>query len=139
MSKNPGSGILAFQLKSMFNKDEKGSMKDVETVIGPSVKVKGEFNGNGNIIIEGSFEGNLKTTNGLYVGDKAKVLANIEAKEATIGGEVSGNIKIIGHLEMSATAKIDGDIQCSTLSITSGAILNGNCLMTQKTAEKTSK
>lgn len=123
----------------MFNKDDKGSMKDVETVIGPSVKVKGEFNGNGNIIIEGAFEGNLKTTNGLYVGDKAKVLANIEAKEATIGGEVTGNIKILGHLEMTNTAKVEGDIECSSIAISSGAILNGNCIMTQKVVEKTTK
>jgi cytoskeletal protein CcmA (bactofilin family) len=120
----------------MFNKDEKETVREVETVIGPSVRVKGEFNGNGNIIVEGDFEGNLKTTNGLYIRDKAKVTANIDAKEAVIGGMVSGNIKIQGYLEITSTAKINGDIECSNISIAKGAILNGKCVMTNKAAEK---
>jgi cytoskeletal protein CcmA (bactofilin family) len=121
----------------MFNKDEKSGLKEVETVIGPSVKVKGEFNGNGNIIIEGVFEGSLKTTNGLYVGDKAKVTADIEAKEATIGGEVVGNTKVDGHLEVTSTARISGDIESLSLSIAKGAVLNGKCTMAaNRPAEK---
>ncbi len=115
----------------MFNKEnEKRGLKEVETIIGPSIKVKGNFHGQGNIVVEGILEGSLKTGSSLYVGDKAKVTANIEAKEATIGGEVTGNIKVKGHLEIAATAKITGDIEVSSLSVARGAILNGKCLMT---------
>ena len=122
----------------MFNKEhEKGGLKEVETIIGPSVKVKGNFHGQGNIVVEGILEGSLKTGSSLYVGDKAKVTANIDAKEATIGGEVIGNIKVRGHLEIAATAKISGDIEALTLSVARGAILNGKCLMT--TSEKNIK
>jgi cytoskeletal protein CcmA (bactofilin family) len=114
----------------MFNKEgEKGGLKEVETIIGPSVKVKGNFHGQGNIVIEGILEGNLKTGNNLYVGDKAKVTANIEAKEATISGEVNGNVKVRGYLDITSTAKILGDIEASSLSIARGAILNGKCTM----------
>lgn len=114
----------------MFNKQsEKGGLREVETIIGPSVKVKGNFIGQGNIVVEGILEGNLKTSNNLFVGDKAKVMANIEAKEATISGEVAGNIKVKGYLEIASTAKIIGDIEASSLSIARGALLNGKCLM----------
>lgn len=123
----------------MFNKDEKSGIKEVETVIGPSVKVKGEFNGNGDIIVEGTFEGNLKTTNRLYIGDRAKVTANIVAKEATIGGEVLGNISISGHLEITPTAKINGDIESLSLAIAKGAVLNGKCTMSAKGEERVAK
>ena len=91
----------------MFNKQDQGvASNEFETVIGPSVKVKGDFNAQGNIIVEGIVEGNLKTAGNLEVGEKAKVTANVEAREAKIGGEIRGNVKIKGFLEITATAKI---------------------------------
>ena len=114
----------------MFNKQSQGeALGEFETVIGPSVKVKGDFNGQGNIIVEGTVEGNLKTNGNLEVGEKAKITANVEAKEAKIGGQVSGNVKIKGFLEITASAKIFGDIETASLSIERGAIFNGKCLM----------
>lgn len=115
----------------MFNKQDQGEiLNEFETVIGLSVKVKGDFNGQGNIIVEGTVEGNLKTNGNLEVGKAAKITANIEAKEAKIGGQITGNIKIKGFLEITATAKIFGDIETSGLSIERGAIFNGKCVMT---------
>lgn len=115
----------------MFKKEEEKTNfnKEAETVIGPSIKVKGNFHGEGNIIIEGSVEGSIKTSGNLYLGDKAKIFANIEAKEARIGGEINGNIKIEGYLEISEFANITGDIEASSISIAKGAIFNGNCVM----------
>ena len=114
----------------MFNKSRQaGSSSEFETVIGSSVKVKGDFNAQGNIIVEGIVEGNLKTIGNLEVGDKAKVTANIEAKEAKIGGQVKGNIKIRGFLEITAAARITGDIEAANISVERGAVFNGKCLM----------
>lgn len=114
----------------MFNKqNQEEGFSEFETVIGPSVKVKGDFNCQGNIIVEGAVEGNLKTNGSLEVGDKAKISANVEAKEAKIGGEISGNVKIKGFLNITGTAKIFGDIEAATLSIEQGAIFNGKCVM----------
>lgn len=109
-------------------KDRK-EIKEVETVIGPSVKVKGNFKGTGNIIVDGQLDGSLKTTNVLFVGEQAKINANIEAKEAKISGEVNGNLKIEGYLEVGQSAKITGDIECGNLLVERGAILNGKCAM----------
>ena len=106
---------------------EKQNFKEVETIIGPSVKVKGNFNSQGNIIIEGIVEGNLKTSGNVLIGNKSVITANINAKEAKVGGQINGNIKIKGYLEITASAKIFGDIECSSLSIEQGAILNGKC------------
>ncbi|MDP2737050.1 MAG: polymer-forming cytoskeletal protein [bacterium] len=126
----------------MFNKQDQGEVSnEFETVIGPSVKVKGDFNGQGNIIVEGMVDGNLKTNGRLEVGKTAKITANVEAKEAKVGGQVSGNVKIKGFLEITATAKIFGDVETSGLSIERGAIFNGKCTMTAgiEEAKKTSK
>ena len=114
----------------MFSKENKlEKFKDAETVIGASIKVKGNFQGQGDIVIEGALEGSLKTEANLYIGDKAKVVASVEAKDATINGEVKGNIKTRGYLALGETAKIFGDIQYSEISIEKGAIINGQLLM----------
>ena len=115
----------------MFNKPSQqgGVIGEFETVIGPSVKVQGDFNAQGNIIVEGIVDGNLKTAGNLEVGGKAKVTANVEAKEAKIGGQIEGNIKIKGYLEITSSAKILGDIEAASLSIERGAIFNGKCIM----------
>ena len=119
----------------MFNQTPKESykdeFKDAETIIGPSVMVKGNFNSSGNIVIDGVLKGGVKTAGNIYIGDHANITADLEAKSARIGGEVKGNIKIEGRLQIVATAKIFGDIECSLLSIDSGAIVNGKIVMTK--------
>jgi len=114
----------------MFNKENKlEKFKDAETIIGASIKVKGNFQGQGNIIIEGMLEGSLKTEANLFIGDSARVIANIESKDASINGEVKGNIKSRGYLALGGTAKIFGDIQYGEISIEKGAVINGQLLM----------
>lgn len=119
----------------MFNNKE-ASLKEAETIIGPSIKVKGNFHGEGNIIIEGIVEGSVKTNQSLLIGKRAIITANISAKSATIGGEVTGDIKINGYLEILSSAKIIGNIFANQISIEKGALLNGRCEMVSQTKEK---
>ena len=116
----------------MFNKDTNENIKEAETVIGPSIKVKGNFHGQGNIIIEGEIEGSVKTDNYLLVGEKSIITASIKAKNAKINGKVTGNIQIDEYLEIGNTAIIIGDINAKTLSIAKGARLNGKCSMNEQ-------
>ncbi len=121
----------------MFKRDENEiTIKEAETIIGPSLKLKGKFHGQGNIIVEGIVEGSIKTSSHLLVGDKAKITADIEAKEAKIGGEINGNIRVKGFLEITSTAKIVGDIEATAVSIEKGAILDGRCTMQHKHGEE---
>lgn len=121
----------------MFKKqDEQENFKEVETIIGPSVKVKGNFHGQGNIVVEGILEGSLKTSRSVFIGDKAKISASISAKEARIGGEINGNIKLSGYLEIVSSAKVFGDVECSSISVERGAIINGKIIMTREREEE---
>lgn len=115
----------------MFGNKDKSfeNIKDAETVIGPAIKVKGNFHGKGNIIIEGSLEGSIKTDSSLSIGEKAKVKANIKAKEAVISGSVDGNINIDNTLSLGKTASVKGDVVCAEISISQGAKINGNFAM----------
>jgi len=121
----------------MFKKQEERTenFTKAETIIGHSVKVKGDFNSQGDIIVEGMVTGNLKTKGSLQVGEKAQIKADIEAREAKIGGEIKGNVKVKDFLELTTTAKVYGDIEAASLSIERGAILNGKCTMTKEDKE----
>ena len=121
----------------MFNRNIKPEkFKDAETVIGASIKVKGNFNGQGNIIIEGILEGSLKTDANIFVGEKAKVVANIDANDLIIYGDVRGNLKVKNYLSLGATAKINGDIQFGALSVEKGAVINGQLSSNGETSRR---
>lgn len=116
----------------MFKQNEtnnENAIKHAETIIGESIKVKGNFHGEGNMIIEGSVEGSVKTNSFLLIGNKSTINASVEAKDAKIGGAVTGNIKIDGYLEIKNSAKINGDIAAAQISIEKGALINGNIRM----------
>ncbi len=114
----------------------KENFKEVETIIGPSVKVEGDFKADGNVIIEGQVVGSFKTKKNLRVGEGAKIKASVEAESAWVAGEITGNVLIKNHLELSAQAKIKGDINAQILTMETGAQVNGNVKMGETTMEK---
>jgi cytoskeletal protein CcmA (bactofilin family) len=119
----------------MFKKDQKPeSFKEVETIIGESIEVNGNFKGNGNIIVEGILNGSLETGGNVFIGDKSKISANISAKELIINGEVTGNILVSGLLTIGASAKINGDIECAQIAVESGSVINGKISMSTSSA-----
>lgn len=114
----------------MFKKDLKPeSFKDVETIIGESIKVKGNFQGQGNIVVDGSLEGSLKTQGNVFIGAKAEISGSVEAQEVIINGSINGNLLVKDYLAVGETAKITGDINCLRISVDTGAIINGKCQM----------
>lgn len=102
----------------------------IETVVGPSVNVEGDFSSEGDIIVKGSVTGTVYTSRLLLVEQGAKISANVQAGSAKIAGEVKGNMRIRETLELSSTARVLGDVEVRTLSVEPGAVLYGKVTMT---------
>lgn len=100
-----------------------------ETVVGPSVKIQGDLNSEGNINIEGQVMGKISTSQSVFAKEGSKITADIAAGNAVVGGEVQGNLKISGHLVLQASARISGDIACQILRVEDGAQFSGKCNM----------
>ncbi len=117
----------------MFKKEQNlNNLNEAETIIGESVQVKGNFESNGNIIINGLLDGEIKTKGAILVGDKSKINANIKAGEMAVKGEINGNLSVKGYLSISNSAKVLGDIDCAQISIEKGAEINGKVVINNK-------
>ncbi len=102
---------------------------DVETVVGPSVRVEGDFASEGNIVVKGIVCGNVKTSKMLTVENGARIFANVRAGNAIISGGIKGNVKVDDRLELTDTAQIHGDIACKVLDVAAGALVYGKVSM----------
>ncbi len=103
---------------------------EIETVVGPSVVVEGDFSSEGNILVKGTVSGNVQTGRLLTVEEGAKILANVKASDALVAGEVKGNMRVEEKLQLTQSARVLGDIYCRVLEVESGAIVHGKVTMT---------
>lgn len=110
-----------------------------ETVIAHGVRVEGEFNSEGNVVIEGDVQGIIRTAGDLRIGDASKITADVTAANAVIAGEVRGNITVAGKLELLATSKIIGDVAAETISVMAGSQINGRITMDGTAGRKATK
>lgn len=116
----------------MFKKDEVGG----ETIIASGVRVEGDFTSRGKVVIDGEVMGNIKTEDDIHVGEQAKIVANVQARNAVVSGEIKGNVRIQDRMDITSSARIKGDITATIFSVEAGAILNGKCCIGEKSTEK---
>ena len=82
-----------------------------------------------NLRINGSFEGKLDTRGSLTIGENAKVRASIHGDRIVIAGKVKGDVTATQSLSLVAPATVEGNITTPRLSITEGAVLEGQVAM----------
>jgi len=104
-------------------------MGELETIIGPGVKLEGNFTGEGNIVIKGHVKGSINTKNDLRVDEGAVVQSNATAKSLHLAGEISGNIHVDEKAVLASSAKLFGDLECKVLAVEEGATFIGKCAM----------
>lgn len=109
----------------MFKNEKEAFVQETETVIAPSVRVEGDFVSDGNIRIEGTVAGSVKTKQDLVVGKDAEITANVTARNAVIAGTLHGNLKVIEALELASTARVFGDLEAKVLTVAPGASIDG--------------
>ena len=109
----------------------------VGTLIGQGTQLKGGIASTGGLRIDGEVEGDIITSNEIVIGETGVVKALIKAKNAIIGGSVTGNMEVSGRLELLSSAKVFGDIKAGTLIIGEGAIFKGACEMRANEEKKT--
>ncbi len=93
------------------------------SIISADMKVVGNLQSGGDVQIEGSVEGDIKSRT-VTIGEKAHINGSVNADMANILGRISGKINA-SSVRIAKTANIQGDINYQTLSIEEGAVIDG--------------
>lgn len=126
---SPKIALESNEDEEAYTSETSNHADDVETVVGPSVNVEGDFASEGNIVVKGTVTGSVRTSKYLLVEAGAKIVANVRAGAAKISGEVKGNMKVQETLELTSTARILGDIEVKVLAVEPGALIYGKIVM----------
>ncbi len=95
-----------------------------KTMIGEEISIKGTIHGRGDLVIQGSIQGNIVLDqHHLTIGPNGKVEAEVAAENVTISGRLKGNITANGKVEITKSADFNGEIKAKRISVEDGAFL----------------
>jgi cytoskeletal protein CcmA (bactofilin family) len=100
------------------------------SVIGENSVFEGRFYVSGSILIEGKFDGEIKTEDHLTVGPTGKVKTDIYARRVTIGGTLIGNITATEQVDLLANGKVLGNVVTPKLNVEDGVLIQGMVTIT---------
>ena len=101
----------------------------VNTIIGKGATFDGLLEISGGLRVDGNLKGKVSSADIILIGPSGTVEADLEAKEAIVGGIVRGNIKAPDKVELQAKSQVEGDIVTYSLVVEQGAVFQGNCQM----------
>jgi cytoskeletal protein CcmA (bactofilin family) len=123
----------------MFGNKKIKSSK-IDTLIGEGVELTGNINFRGGLHLDGVINGNVTSAADaegavLVISERGRVEGDVYVAYAVINGEVTGNVYASEKLELSAKARISGNVEYHLLEKASGAEING-AMLHRKMARK---
>ncbi len=109
------------------------NMGDINTIIGKGTSFEGNINVQNSVRVDGTFKGNIKSSESIVIGKDGEVNGKLEVKNAIVGGKVTGKLFASGKVTLENTSKFEGELRTTRLVIDEGAMLNGNCQMPGET------
>jgi cytoskeletal protein CcmA (bactofilin family) len=94
------------------------------SVIGPDVTIKGDVSAESDLHIDGKVQGDVSCAT-LVQGDSSEIIGAIKAGTARLAGLVRGTITV-GELVIMKSARIEGDVHYTALTIEPGAQVDGH-------------
>ena len=99
------------------------------TVIGQGLTVKGELEGQGNLEIQGTVEGNLKLGGLLHIKENGNFQGDVQATNVIVEGQMNGKLLAEQKVELRSRCKVYGDIRARSIAIADGCFFQGKVHM----------
>lgn len=99
------------------------------SVLGPTLRFRGELSAQEDLIIQGSVEGSITHTQSLTVGTDGTMKGDIRARVIVVDGKVDGDLYATESVAIRATAKVKGNVFAPRVGITEGAFFQGQVEM----------
>lgn len=99
------------------------------TTIAKSCSLEGSITASGDILIHGSFKGEVQGAASLVVAESGKIEAQLRARSITVAGSVEGDLFAQEKIELKPSAKLLGNITAPKILIQEGATFEGQVFM----------
>ncbi len=95
--------------------------------IGPSIRIKGEISGEGDMVIQGRVEGKVDIKKGqVTVAKNGLIKADIYGKVISVEGEVQGNLFGEEQVVVRESGVVSGDMTAPRITLQEGAKFRGH-------------
>ncbi|HEY5672285.1 MAG TPA: polymer-forming cytoskeletal protein [Malonomonas sp.] len=104
---------------------------DIKAFLGPGSRFEGKLSFDEMVRLDGSFTGEIKSSDTLIVGETAIMQGDIQVGALILSGRFTGNIVASDRVELRAPAQVEGSIRTPNLKIDEKVIFNGDIVMGQ--------
>ncbi|HTT70552.1 MAG TPA: polymer-forming cytoskeletal protein [Anaeromyxobacteraceae bacterium] len=112
------------------------AISEGSTIIGESILISGNLNGDEDLTVRGRVEGTLTLTKTLVVEPTGVVKAEVQVKNCIISGAVVGNVTASESVEITKEGRMVGDIAAPRVIIVDGATFRGRIDMGEVDVEQ---
>jgi cytoskeletal protein CcmA (bactofilin family) len=105
--------------------------RDAAAVVDKNTQISGTLHSQGNVLIEGAFQGEIEARDTVLVEKEARTEAKLCANDVIVSGSFDGQIECRQRLQITATASIKGEIQTPILVVEDGSTVNCRFKMTR--------
>lgn len=108
-----------------------GELKEASELFFPVNAVfRGDMETDGDARIEGTIDGNVKSTKGsILLGPRSRITGNVACVDLSTAGAIQGNIKAKGRLSILAGAKVEGDVCANAFVVEESASFQGKVII----------
>ena len=118
----------------MFRKKASKPQNRIDSLIGAGTMIEGNVTFSGGLRVDGEIKGNVRAAGDgpttLVISEHAKVEGEIAVSHVVINGTVNGPVVSSEFLELQDKARVNGDVQYSSIEIQLGAVVQGNLVHT---------
>lgn len=114
---------------------------DVTSVLSKEDRTRGDLRVGGCVRVDGVVCGDIEPVSdhaAVIIGQEGFVEGNIHVCRARVEGRIFGSIRVDGHLDVTSTAVIEGDLAYDSISVEPGAWIDGRatCTRSESVAEE---
>lgn len=101
------------------------TMADDRTVLGPTIEIDGEIEGDEDLVVQGTIRGKVVSRKDLKVDAGGNVEAVVSTRNLSITGRVKGNVHATGKVELCTEGTMIGDITAPRVVLADGSKFKG--------------
>jgi cytoskeletal protein CcmA (bactofilin family) len=117
-----------------FGKKAKRKATSLDSLIGQNSQIQGDLRFSGGLHIDGVVRGSVSAEDEeasvLTLSDRGTIEGDVRVPYAVINGVVVGDVYARQHIELAASARVEGNVYYNLIEMAMGAEVNGQLVHT---------